>query len=76
MEREDWFTSTDWLLNGKKWLNKPELKGTRAALKSANLSQRRTLTYKSESQMMGCIFGEGRFLENHEDDSLDVEGNQ
>lgn len=25
---------------------------------------------------MGCIFGEGRFLENHEDDSLDVEGNQ
>lgn len=38
MEREDWFTSTDWLWNGTKWLNKPELKGTRAALKSANLS--------------------------------------
>lgn len=38
MEREDWFTSTDWLLNGTKRLNKPELKGTRAALKSANLS--------------------------------------
>lgn len=76
MEREDWFISIDWLLNGIKWLNKFELKGIRVVLKSVNLFQRRIFIYKSESQMMGCIFGEGCFLENYEDDSLDVEGNQ